>query len=177
MKQLRYSSTFAAACLAVLLGGAPGLRADGLSDAVNRISATPDPAQSIVVSLKQDPATEEGFEAACVAVQLAMLLQMNGAEVTMFLTLGGARLADKALLERDIRTCTTSQGQAPLSALLGSFVTVGGGVDRLLVCPLCWGGRYGFEEPAMANLAEGAYMGSAASMAEAFLAADKILDF
>ena len=147
---------------------------DQVRAALSEKSATP---QSIVVSLKQDPASEEGFEAACVAVQLAMLLQMNGAEVTVFATLGGARIADSALLERDNRSCNTSQGEAPLRNLVNGFISAGGGTDRILVCPLCWGSRYGFEPAAMDNLVGGAYVGDAAAMAGTFLGADKILDF
>ncbi len=150
---------------------------DSLQDAISNLKAGAAAPQSIVVSLKQDPATEDGFEAACVATQLAMLLQMNGADVTMFVTLGGARLADKSLLEHDIRTCTTSQGEAPLGALVNNFIAVGGGVDRILICPLCWGGRYGFEPEALANIVEGGYMGDASSMAQVFLGADKVMDF
>ena len=163
--------------LLFLVSISPALQADIVTDSLNQLATPPPPPQSIVVTLKQDPATEDGHEAACVAVQLSMLLQMNGADVTLFVTLGGARLADKDLLERDIRTCTTSQGEAPLSGLVNNFIAVGGGADRILICPLCWGGRYGFEESAMANIVEGAYMGNAASMAETFLGADKILDF
>jgi predicted peroxiredoxin len=172
--------------IAGILGAAAAASSLGLTPAwaeswSNQVRAALTPraqaGQSVVVSLKQDPASEAGFEAACVALQMATLLQMNGAEVTLFATLGGARIADQALLARDVRTCDTASGEVPLRNLVAGFINAGGGTDRILMCPLCWGSRYGFEPAAMENFVDGAYMGDAASMASVFLAADKILDF
>jgi len=137
-------------------------------------STTP---QSILLAFKQDPATEDGFEAACISMQLAMLMQRSGAYVTIFATLGGARLADQQMLERDKRMCKTSTGQAPLLGLVNSFLALGGGVDRIIVCPVCWMTRYGSEQDAMDNMLEGAILGDAEIMGAMFLGADKILDF
>jgi predicted peroxiredoxin len=133
--------------------------------------------QSIMVSLKQDPATEDGFEAACISLQLSMLMMSKGADVTYFVSLGGARIADQAFLERDQRMCKTTSGEAPLLGLVNNFVNMGGGVDRIMVCPLCWMHRYGSEAEAMENMVVGAFIGTATTMGEAFLNAEKILDF
>jgi hypothetical protein len=64
-----------------------------------------------------------------------------------------------------------------LRGVVANFINVGGGVDRILVCPLCWGHRYSFEPEAMENLVPGAYIGDAAAMSSLFLEAEKIFDF
>ena len=133
--------------------------------------------QSVMVTVKQDPATEDGFEAACIALQLSMLMQKSGADVTMFLSLGGTRIADQALLERDKRMCMTSSGEAPLLGLVNGFISLGGDVDRIMICPLCWTSRYGSEQEALDNMVHGAFIGTAETMGAAFLGADKMLDF
>ena len=61
--------------------------------------------------------------------------------------------------------------------LVSGFISAGGGSDRIMICPLCRGSRYGFGPDAMANIIDGAYIGNASSMASTFLEAEKILGF
>jgi predicted peroxiredoxin len=137
-------------------------------------------AQKIVVSIKMDPYTEAGYEGACVAYSMGRLLAMNGADVTLFVTLAGAQIAhQESLFYIDAYadligkwSCVTSEGPKPLTDLVNGFVASGG---NILVCPLCWGNRYGADAGDM--LINGAVMGSPASLASTFLEADKVIDF
>jgi sulfur relay (sulfurtransferase) complex TusBCD TusD component (DsrE family) len=136
--------------------------------------------QKLVVSVKPNLYTESGYEAACVAVSLASLLTANGAQVTIFTTLDGVEMANvNTLTYVDLYAefvgkwaCTTSSGQRTLTELVNGFVGAGG---TILVCPLCWTARFGTE--AGAELITGAAMGSPASLAAAFLEAEKVIDF
>ena len=132
----------------------------------------------IVVSLKQDPNTEEGAEAACVAIQMAKLLQKKkNARVTMFPSLGGVDIAHVEFLADGPECFTlTSEGEVKwidLSKLVAGFVDDGG---KILVCPLCWISRYG--KPTEETLIPGATLGNADSMSELFFnQAHKVIDF
>jgi sulfur relay (sulfurtransferase) complex TusBCD TusD component (DsrE family) len=134
--------------------------------------------QSIAISLKQDLFTEKGYEAACISLQLGIMLAKQGATVTLFPSLDGVAIANALQLayvdvfaeEIGEWQCTTSNGPAPLGNIVTSFVAEGG---SMLVCPLCWNSRYGEN----AVLVEGASVGATATLAELFLGADKILDF
>lgn len=139
----------------------------------------------IVVTLKQDPVTEEGGEAACVAFQLGTLfLQKNKARVTMFASLGGVYVAnsdyhlDPEIYDREPVDCFTPNGIVPLTNVVNGFVANGG---RMVICPLCWITRFGAPgEPDYSAdlLIEGAEIGNAESMTELFFnEAHKILDF
>lgn len=124
--------------------------------------------QKIVISLQQNPADEEGLEAACVALQLGSGLLMSGqADVTLFATLDGVYIADKNTYKRGGRPgwkddwyeqdrsyryprrhkpdgpiCETFRdgvlGSAPLRDILDGFLNLGG---EVLLCPLCYAVR------------------------------------
>ena len=143
--------------------------------------------QNIAISFKQDIFTEQGFEAACISLQLGTMLAKNGATVTLFPSLDGVRVANATHLawadtfgsgvEGSASgigqwQCHTSMGSAPLSKVVNGFISAGG---SMLVCPLCWNARYGGDENAV--LIEGASIGNSTTLAELFIGADKILDF
>ena len=139
----------------------------------------------IVVSLKQDPVSEEGAEAACVAFQIGTLfLQKEKARVSMFTSLGGVYVAnadyhaDPSIYDRDPVNCFTPNGIVPLTNVVNGFIANGG---RIVVCPLCWISRFGAPgEPDYSAdlLIDGAEIGNADSMTDLFFKeAHKILDF
>ena len=104
----------------------------------------------IVLSLQQNPATEEGLEGACVALQLGTGLLLSGkAKVTVFATLDGIYIADLATYGYDpyepgepaddppycdTLSPQTGPGEASLEELLFGFLDAGG---EILLCPLC----------------------------------------
>lgn len=135
----------------------------------------------IVVSLKQDPNTDEGAEAACVAIQMAkLLLKKKNARVTMFPSLGGVDIARVEFLEKGTECFTlTSQGEVKwidLGKLVAGFVDDGG---EILVCPLCWISRYELASSVeKGTLIPGATLGNADSMSDLFFnQAHKVIDF
>lgn len=135
--------------------------------------------QEIMISFKQNLYTESGYEAACVATSLGMLFTNNGANVTLFVTLDGVELANAtsmtyvdayaALIGK--WSCNTSTGSKSLSELIKGFASAGGSI---MICPICWGSRFGMEST---DFADGVFMPDSATLADRFLKADKVIDF
>jgi predicted peroxiredoxin len=143
--------------------------------------------QKFTVSFKKDVFTEKGYEAACIALQLATLMAKKGATVTLFPSLDGVVIANKAHLawaetyasgnNSNVTgvgswTCATSTGPTPLPNLITGFVGAGG---TILVCPVCWNSRYASD--ANAELVDGASLGDSNTLSDLFAGSDKILDF
>jgi len=133
--------------------------------------------EQIVISLQEDPLAGDP-ERACVALQLGTGLLMNGAEVTIFATLGGVAIANQASLSSS-RLCerVSSDGNlmepAPLSAILSMYLDAGG---KILACPLCWVVRYGDLVESMDQLIEGDAV-YADTPVPLLLEADKVIDY
>ena len=112
--------------------------------------------QDIVISFQRNPVEET--EAACLAVTLARSLSLAGANVTLFPTVDGAVLGNydvaddisKAQIDADTK-CMTPWGQVTLQENLEEFLAFNPATEEfemmnnMLVCPLCWWGRYGME--------------------------------
>lgn len=132
--------------------------------AAGRALAQPEaaPAQRIVVHLGH---YSDDLHAANMALGLASLLRKAGAEVTLFLDLEGARLAD-GRVPHDLRW---GHG-APVGESYEAFVAAGGAV---VVCPHC-AQAAGLDA---ANLRKGARIASDADVTKLFLEADKVIDY
>ena len=111
----------------------------------------------VVLSLQQDPASEEGLEPSCVALQLGIGLLMSGkADVTIFATLDGVYIGDEGTYGYDpindeppgptgtpICDALTPPPNSvlvekPLGDILVGFLNAGG---EILLCPLCYAVR------------------------------------
>ena len=141
--------------------------------------------QDIVVTLKSNPMAN--LEQACLAVTFARMLSGNPANnVTLFVTLDGVSLAKDQGKRGYRRICTTPEkmgGEISLIENLEKFLDKDkdGEISleeskNMMVCPICWGERYGDDEPdygvlpgldGVPDTAIGTMMGNA----------DKILDF
>ena len=121
--------------------------------------------QNIVVHLKRQI---EDLQGAITGVRLATLMQSKGCNVTVFLTLGGVRIADDRMPQNLAFGVNT---MAPtLQMAVSAFQGVGG---KVTVCPAC-AEEIGLEED---DLIPGAEIIGPDAIAELFMAADKILDF
>jgi sulfur relay (sulfurtransferase) complex TusBCD TusD component (DsrE family) len=132
--------------------------------------------QDIVVHLKRHINDLQG---AVTAVRLATLMQVQDcADVTLFLTLQGPRLADNRM-PQDLLFGTLPDGTPPEEYTLAWFVQgfLGAG-GEIVVCPLC-AQEIGLirEDGTTPDLLEGVIVPTPQEIADLFLAADKILDF
>jgi predicted peroxiredoxin len=125
--------------------------------------APPADKQKVVIHLKH---FTNDLHAAFMALKVANWMQAKGAQVTLFVDLEGARLAD----ERQSLNVRWGHGADPLSKYYDSFVKGGGNV---LVCPHC-AEAAGLDKK---SLRKGATIGSEAEIADSLLAADKIMDY
>jgi len=107
--------------------------------------------EEIVIALQQDPASVDGTEPTCVALQMGigLLTYKKSTEVTLFASLDGVFIADLATYgdpddSSDDPVCETMDpetgalGTAPLGAILNRFLNEGG---EVLLCPLCFATR------------------------------------
>lgn len=121
--------------------------------------------QDIVVSLKLNPGSNA--EAACLAVTLARSLrgdfsppeaQPTNANVTLFPTLDGVHLGNADIVSLRRFKCTTPEGVVSLQENLEDFLCDTGdrldcpvvedfNMNNLVICPICWGERYGDVDP------------------------------
>ena len=115
---------------------------------------------SVVVHIGQ---YTNDLHSATMGLGLAGMLQDAGADVTVFLDREAVRMADAAhpLL---------TYGDSDLGALMASFLAGGG---RVVVCPHC--AELGGVEAS--ELRDGTEMGTKASIAQLFLAADTVIDY
>lgn len=119
-------------------------------------SSTAGDPQDVVISLKQNP--RANAEAACLAVTLARSLRgdfsggagSTNANVTLFPTLDGVEIGDAQIVSSPRFQCTTPEGAISLEENLQDFLSDSGDRDNddfnmnnLVVCPICWGERYG----------------------------------
>jgi len=128
--------------------------------------------QNIVVHLKRHI---EDLQGAITAVRLATLMQSNEeVDVTLFLTLGGVRLADKRMPQDLVFGRQDSDLNAPRLLNLKDFVAgFQGAGGRIAVCPACAGEI----DLTPDDLIHGAEIVGPEAIAEIFLTADKVLDF
>lgn len=136
--------------------------------------------QKIVISLQEDPLSGDP-EPACVALQLGTgLLMSENAEVTIFATLGGVGIANKAAT-KSTRLCekVSREGKllepAELSDVLNAYLKADG---EILACPLCWVVRYGDlsgSQGQMIGGGQGAVYST--SPVPLLLQADKVIDY
>ena len=118
--------------------------------------------QKIVVHLSH---FTDDLHAAFMAVKLAGAMKDKGADVTLFVDLEGARLAD-ARQPQDMRWGHSDA----LSVYYAALIKKGG---RVLVCPHC-AKAAGLTAD---SLRDGAKIGNEGEVAALLLAADKILDY
>lgn len=119
--------------------------------------------QKIVVHLSH---YTDDSHAAMMAVHFAQYLQEHGADVTLMLDVDGVRLADQHQAQS-----TGSGMNAQTTKLYDAFVKAGG---KVLVCPHC-AEVAGIKAQ---DLRPGAHLGkNLGDLADAVLAADKILDY
>jgi predicted peroxiredoxin len=121
--------------------------------------------QNIVVHL---PNYTNDLHSAFMAVKLAVAMQKQGADVTLFLDLEGVRMADKRV-PLDVMW---GMAHAPLSQHYDEFVKGGG---KVILCPHC-AMAVGI---GAADLREGAVIGDETKqdIPNLLLKADKILDY
>ncbi len=120
--------------------------------------------QSIVVHLSH---FTDDLHAALMAIQIANILQKNGAQVTLWVNLEGVRAVDK----RQPNRLSWGMGHGDSFAdRYEAFIKAGG---RVLVCPHC-AAAAGITE---SDLRPGAQLGTEADIAAMFLEADKVIDY
>lgn len=141
------------------------------------------PHQDVVITFKSNPMSNP--EAVCLAVTFARMLSKNGANVTLFVTLDGVSLADESVVRSRRFKCDTPLsmgGEISLQTNLEHFVamndddTLAENSSNMVVCPLCWGSRYGDELPDYGVL-PGITTDNPNAIGVMILNADKILDF
>lgn len=119
-------------------------------------------AQKVVIHLSH---YTDDLHATMMALKLGKAMAAKGAEVTLLLDLEGVRLVD-ADQPQDLRWGPDT----PVATHYDAFVKAGG---KLLVCPHC-AAAAGVEK---AKLRPGARIGEEMELADALLAADKVLDY
>lgn len=119
--------------------------------------------QKIVVHLKH---FTDDLHAAFMAVKLAGALETAGADVTLFVNLEGARLAD-ARITTELKW---GPGEMPLIHYYDAFIAAGG---ELLICPHC--AHAAGVDPE--NLRKGAKVATEGEVVKVLMEADKILDY
>lgn len=157
-----------AASIAAVSAAASG---DWYMDSEEGVSAGD--AQDVVISLKVNPLSNP--ETACLAVTLARALKSNGVtNVTLFPTLDGVALGDAKIVDKRKFRCTTPfPEEQPVSLRDNLERFLGDNMDNMVVCPICWGERYGDALPDYGFLPP---EGSTA-VGKLFLDAEKIIDF
>ncbi|NOQ78506.1 MAG: hypothetical protein GQ546_03800 [Gammaproteobacteria bacterium] len=151
-----------------------GLTVVGLFNTASADWSIGDTEQDIVITLKSNPMSNP--EAACLAVTFAKSLSGNPmANVTLFVTLDGVSLADDAVVSSRRFKCDTPWGEKTLIETLQDFL--GGDDNNMVVCPLCWGSRYGDELPDHGVLPGSDDGTPGDAIGKMIFKADKILDF
>lgn len=133
---------------------------------------------NFVVSVKSNLYDVKGYEAGCVALKTALLLMDKGATVTLFPSLDGINIVNKTQLTYIDAVsefvheykCKTSAGMKLLGELVAEFTQAGG---TIIACPLSWNTRFDDES----DLNDNAKVGSADSLADMFMKAEKIIDY
>ena len=124
--------------------------------------------QDIVLTLSEDPAKNP--EVACLVLTLGQFLRNSSPKVnvTLFLKNDGVGLADAATVSSVPDFCQTPQGAVSLQDNLNAFIA--GNNNNLVNCPICWGARFGSQEPDYGVLDPDA-------IPLLLLSADKVIDF
>jgi hypothetical protein len=125
-------------------------------------------AQDIVLTLSEDPSMKP--EVACLVLTMGQFLRSSSrkANVTVFLKNDGVKLADAATISLVPDLCQTPQGAVTLEENLNAFLE--GNDNNLVNCPICWGARFGMQEPDYGILDSNA-------IPPLLLGADKVIDF
>ncbi len=123
--------------------------------------AAPDK-QNIVVKVSHGT---DDLHAAIMALKISKMLQMKGAQTTLFVNLEGVRLLDNRV------SADLAWGHTPSVGKLIDEVMKAG--VRVVVCPHC-AMIAGIPEK---HLRAGAILATEESMADMFLAADKVIDY
>lgn len=124
--------------------------------------------QDIVITLKLNPMSQP--EAACLSVTLARSLKGGdpSANVTLFPTLDGVALGDRAVVSSRRFKCNTPWGEITLQKNLDAFINEN--PNNMVICPLCWTERYGDQPPDYGVL-------DSSAVGALLLNAEKIIDF
>ena len=139
--------------------------ADYTLDKGNIRAKTP---QDIVLTLGEDPVMNP--EVACLALTMGQFLRSSSKKVnvTLFLRNDGVKLANEAELDSVNEACMTPGGAVTLKENLMGFLA--GNPNNMVNCPICWGARYGMQEPDYG-------INDSSAVPPLFLGADKIIDF
>ena len=124
--------------------------------------------QDIVLTLGEDPVMNP--EVACLALTMGQFLRSSSKKVnvTLFLRNDGVKLANEAELDSVNEACMTPGGAVTLKENLMGFLA--GNPNNMVNCPICWGARYGMQEPDYG-------INDSSAVPPLFLGADKIIDF
>ena len=139
--------------------------ADCTVDKGNTRTKTP---QDIVLTLGEDPVMNP--EVACLALTLGQFLRSSSKKVnvTLFLRNDGVKLANEAELDSVSEACMTPAGVVSLKENLIAFIA--GNPNNMVNCPICWGARFGMQEPDFG-------VNDANAIPPLLLGADKVIDF
>ena len=160
-----FSCLVTASTFAILAMTSLSSNADWTSNAPPIQAGVP---QDIVISLKLNPMSQP--EAACLSVTLARALKGGdpSANVTLFPTLDGVALGDSRVVNSRRFKCNTPWGEISLQENLEAFLS--GDPNNMVVCPLCWTERYGYQQPDYGVL-------NPAAVGALLLNAEKVIDF
>jgi hypothetical protein len=122
----------------------------------------------IVLTLSDDPAMNP--EVACLALTMGQFLRSSSPKVnvTLFLKNDGVKLASDMTLDSVAEACMTPSGAVSLKENLIAFIAEN--PNNLVNCPICWGARFGMQEPDYGILDSNA-------IPPLLLGADKVIDF
>jgi hypothetical protein len=136
--------------------------ADYTVDKGNTRTKTP---QDIVLTLGEDPVMNP--EVACLALTLGQFLRSSSKKVNVTL-FDGVKLANEAELDSVSEACVTPAGAVSLKENLIAFIA--GNPNNMVNCPICWGARFGMQEPDFG-------VNDTNAIPPLLLGADKIIDF
>jgi hypothetical protein len=124
--------------------------------------------QDIVLTLSEDPTMKP--EVACLVLTMGQFLRASSPKVnvTIFLKNDGVGLADAATVSSVTDLCQTPQGAVTLEENLTAFIADNN--NNLVNCPICWGARFGMQQPDYGIL-------ETTAIPPLLLGADKVIDF
>ena len=198
MKSVIYKFMFALVAASLSIAGAVSIASPGEGKGFGHWGSYEHDDQFVVISIKTDPTVDP--EPACVAIQIGTNLlkdyatdlagnvyPVEPAEVTLFITTGGAELLDPRHYEEgkplagDLCFAPGASGlvMKSLTALLDEYESMDGDI---VICPLCAYSRgIGTEEMVELGMAEvtptRGDFGGGVDIHKLFMEADKVIDF